>query len=203
MCLPLVPLAIGASLAGAGVAAYGSYQQGQSAKAMNNFQADMAGQQSMLAARAAEQNTTLTQIQAANQSKNSARDFARLEGAARAAQGANGTAGSGTSLDISKSNFDTHELDMQAIRYNADVNSWAIKNQLAGEQWNLAAEGTQYKAAGRNAAKAGNIGAVSNLLQGATQAASFGIKATPNTGTTKFSSGGKFSNTAPFKPARF
>lgn len=188
MCLPLlapIGVALGAAagsgaaatlgtvatasvLAGA-VGAYGAYQQGQSGKAMNSFQANMLQQQAVLAQRNAEENTTLVQGQAAEQSKVSARRTAEIAGAQTAAMAANGTAGGTTASDIKVDTFDTGKLDQMAIQYNADVKSWGIKNQLGGELWNLDAEEKQYRMAGRNAATAGNIGVGSSILSTASQ----------------------------------
>jgi hypothetical protein len=169
MCLPAVPLLIAASAASAAVGAAGAIQQGQAQSNMAKYQANMAEQQSQLAARSAEQNTTITKMQAANDTKQLQRRDAEVAGSARAAMAANGIAGSGTAADLTTSNFDTQKLDEMSIRYNADLKSWGIKEQLGGEQWNLAAMQEQYKMSGQNAKTASYFNAGSSLLSSASQ----------------------------------
>ena len=186
MCVPLLaPLgaALGASAASSAavgtiaagslvsgaVGAYGAYQQGQAGKALNNYQANVLGQQAVLAQRNADQNTTLTQIQGAEDSKVAARKAAAVAGAQTAAMAANGTASGTTASDVKLDTFDTGKLDQMAIQYNADLKSSAIKNNLDSELYGLNAQQKQYRMAAKNSAIAGNIGVGTSLLNSATQ----------------------------------
>ena len=183
---------VATSVVGTSVSAYGSYQQGQSQKKMNKYNADVASQNAMLEQRTAEQNiklqertneanTTVVMASASSQEKASRRNQAILEGEQKgilAAQGVGG--GSVTAADIASSTFDTALLDRQAIKYNADSRAWAMKNGLEAETWNISnnaensawnlnSQSKQYKLAGKYAAQAGYINAGSSLLQGASQ----------------------------------
>ena len=171
-----IAIAVTTAVVSASVSAYGSYQQGQAQKRMNQYNSDVANQQALIQARTADTNVQLVQSEAANQSKIQARKVMQLEGEQKgvlAAQGVGG--GSVTSADIEKSTLDTAELDKQAIKYNADTKSWAIKSGSDFESWNLANQSNQYTMAGKNAAMAGDIGVGTSLLQGASQIASAGM----------------------------
>lgn len=174
--MSFIAVAVGTIAVGAGVSAYGAYQSGVSQNNMAKFQAASAAQQQQLNTRSAEQNISITQLQASQDTKSLLRKSSIVQGAARAAAGANGIAGSGTALDIDTSNFDTQKLDEMSIRYNADLKSWGIKEGLGGENWNLQNQQTQYKYAGKNALRAGYLGTATSLLNGASQAAGLGFQ---------------------------
>jgi len=166
-------------VASTAVTAYGSYSAGQAQKKMNQYNADVAAQQAMIEKRTADTNVTLVQDQAKEAAKQQRRNLAMLEGEQKgmlAAQGVGG--GSVTEADIMESTLDTAELDREAIRYNADSRSWAIKEGANFGAWDLANQSNQYTMAGKNAARAGNIGATASLLQGASQVAGIGYGST-------------------------
>lgn len=173
MCDPvsLSVLAIGTGLIGTGLSAYGAYAQGQAQKKMYQYQAGVAERQEELTKRTAETNVTLTQTQAAAEAKQHARQMLALEGAQKATEGAMGIAGSVSAADIGASTFNTGKLDEMAIRYNADIRSWGIREGANIGVWDLENQRKQYLMAGKNAAMAGNIGAASSLLQGASTVA--------------------------------
>jgi len=164
-------VAIALTAVSGGVAAYGSYAQGQAGKKMNQYSADVAARQAEIEKRTAETNITLTQTQAAAESKQHARKMLVIEGAQKATEGAMGIASSVTAADIGASTFDTGKLDEMAIRYNADIKSWGIKSGADVREWDLLNQRNQYLMAGRNAAVAGNIAATSTLLSTASQTA--------------------------------
>lgn len=169
--LSLAGLAAGASLLSGAVGAFGAYQQGQQTSAMNKYQSQVLQQQSMLAQRAADANTTIVQNQGAEQSKALARKTAILAGAQAASEAANGTAGSVTSNDIKLDTFDTAKLDQMAIQYNTNLKTWGIQEGLHGEQWQLGVESDQYRKAARNASTTGYINAGTSILGSASQIA--------------------------------
>ena len=186
-------------VASTAVTAYGSYSAGQAQKKMNQYNADVAAQQAMIEKRTADTNVTLVQDQAKEAAKQQRRNLAMLEGEQKgmlAAQGVGG--GSVTEADIMESTLDTAELDREAIRYNADSRSWAIKEGANFGAWDLANQSNQYTMAGKNAARAGNIGATASLLQGASQVAGIGYGSTTKGQTsTQALQGNRF------RPARY
>lgn len=157
------------AVVGTAVNMYGQYAQGQATKKMNKYQADVAAQQQMLNARAAEANTTAVQYNASQESKALAKKQAAAAGAQAAGQAAGGVDGV-TLADIQLDTFDTGKLDQMAVQYNADMKSWGIQQQLGGENWNLESQRTQYKMAGKNAVNKSYIDMASTLVAGASQA---------------------------------
>lgn len=204
MCLPLVVYALGATIAAGGMKMYGEKQQAKAASKMYQYQAALTQQQSRLNKEyAAEQkknlektsfeNISAVQNQAAEQSKQLARDVTRLTGTQRATMGALGIGGV-TAVDISLDTFDKAKMDELAIRYNANVKSYQIGHQAKGEVWTLGeetkfksfaleSEAVQYGAAAKNARRAGNIAMTGTLLNTASQVLSMG---------SKFKTGAKF-----------
>ena len=175
----LLAVSIATSVIATGTTAFGQYQRGQAQKKMNQYNVDVAAQQAMIEKRTADTNVTLVQDQAKEAAKQQRRNLAMLEGEQKgmlAAQGVGG--GSVTEADIMESTLDTAELDREAIRYNADSRSWAIKEGANFGAWDLANQSNQYTMAGKNAARAGNIGATASLLQGASQVAGIGYGST-------------------------
>lgn len=164
-------LALGASLLSGAVGAYGAYQQGQSGKAMNEYQSKVLQQQQVLNQRNADANSTIVANQGAAESKAVARKTAITMGAQAAAAAANGTAGSVSANDIRVDTFDTGHLDQLAVQYNADLKNWGIQNGLQGEQWRLGVESNEYNMAGANAEKAGFINSGASLIGSAAQVA--------------------------------
>jgi len=183
--MPFLIAAMAMMLVGGAMSAYGQYQQGQAQKKMNQYQADVAQRQAEQVQQAADTNVKLTQFQASQDTKMLQRKYMLVEGAQKATAAAMGVGGgSVTEGDIATDTFNTRKLDENMIRYNADLKSWAIRNQAAGEVWGLETQKEQYTYAGKNAAKAGAIGAtgtifstVGNVLgMGATYGAKNGAK---------------------------
>jgi hypothetical protein len=174
----IMATALAASLVGTGVSAYGQYQQGQAQKAQNDYQSKVANRQAEMQTRAAESNVRLTQYQASQDTQALNRKYAILRGAQKTAGAAAGLGGDSVSEgDIATDTFNTQTRDEEAIRYNADLKSWNIKNQTAGEVWGLKTQADQFTYAGKNAAKAGMISGTGSIFSGvgstAMQGASF------------------------------
>lgn len=181
MCDPtggvLTAVAIGAVVGGGALSAKGAYDEGVANKNMYDYQANATGVQQDLATRAAEQNTTSIQTQASQDSKVLARRAAQVAGAQKSAMAANGVAGSVTANDIALDAFDTAKLDQMAVKYNADLKTWAINEDLKGELWNLEATKNQYKQAGKNAKRAANYKMATSIIGTAGQLATLGMMA--------------------------
>lgn len=177
MCLPLIAAAaVVSAVASGGVAAYGSYQQGQAQKAQYNYQAAVAQQQANLAQRNADQNSTIVAQQGAAQSQAAARKALQVQGAQTAAMAANGVAGSVTSSDVKVDAFDTAKLDQLSIQYNTNLKQYGIQNDAQGQIFGLNTESQEDQIAGKNAEFAGNIGAASSILSTASQVAGTGLQ---------------------------
>ena len=155
------------SVVGAGVSAYGQYSQGQAQKKMYKYQADVAERQAQIDQQTSETNAHLTQYQASQDAKQLQRKYMIVEGAQKASRAASGLGGGGvTEGDIATDTFNTKNIDESMIRYNADLKSWGIRNQAAGEIWGLGTQINQYSFAGKNAAKAGAISATGTIFSG-------------------------------------
>lgn len=161
-----VSLALG--VAGAVMGGISSYQAGQAQKRQSEYQAKVANQQAILAQREAEENSRLTQSKAMSDTKQLQRKYAIAVGAAKAARAASGLGGGGVSEgDIATDTFKTQTADEIMIRYNADVKSWDLNRSAEMEVWGLGNQAEMYRMRGKDAAAAGNMGAVSSVLSNA------------------------------------
>jgi phosphatidate phosphatase APP1 len=154
------------SLAGAGISAFGQYAQGQAQKSEMKYQSDVANRQAEMAERAGAQNVRLTQYQASQDTQALNRKYAVLRGAQKAAFGSEIGGGSVTEGDVATDTFNTQTRDEEMIRYNADLKSWAIKEQAGGEVWGLKSQANQFTYAGKNAARAGMISGTGTIFSG-------------------------------------
>ena len=168
-------LALAATAAAGGVAAYGAYQQGQAQKNMMNYQAQAAAVQQGIVQQTAQANIAGVQNQSAEQSTILARTQATQKGAQLAAVGAQGLDGSGTAADIAKDTFTKQQMDQMTLQYNANVKSWNITNSENAQLWGLGAQQTQYSMGAENAATAGDISAAGSLLGSAAQVGTIGV----------------------------
>lgn len=159
-------------LPGAGFKAYGAYEQGQAAKNMYNYQAQAALMQKDQVAKVAEANITGTQNQASMRSNMLARNASEITGSQRASSGAQGLGSSVTAADVAKDTFTKQQMDQMTLQYNANVKAWNITNEANGREWQLGIQADQNRMAAKNAAKAGNIAAVTSLIDSAEQMAS-------------------------------
>jgi hypothetical protein len=151
----LIPLIL---IAGAGVAAYGAYQQGQAAKAQGEFE-------SKIAAR----NAKMMEEEAARKRKNGdvqsdrmRREAAQLEGQQRVLFGAAGTTLSGTPSLVMEKSAEYSELDRLMMLQNVELSSAASLNAAFNER----AAGASAKARGQNAYTAGLYSATGTALSG-------------------------------------
>lgn len=138
-----------AALAGAGIAAYSAVQQGNAAKAANDYNAAVARNNALQAKEAA----------AGNEST-AARKASFVLGAQRAGAGAAGIdPNQGSPLSLMTDTAQQTTLDALRIKYGGDTQSAAYLNQ-----------GALDVASGRNAQAAGNLGGAATILGGAGRA---------------------------------
>jgi len=167
---------IGATVAGTMIQSNAARQAGAAQAAMNKYQADVAHQQALLAQRTAEQNTRLTQISSSEDTAQLQRKYATLRGAQVAARAASGIGGgSVTEGDIATDTFRNQTLDEMAIRYKADVKSWALKEGGTLEAWGQETQANQYRMAGSAAERAAKIQSRATLFAGASSVANTGM----------------------------
>lgn len=163
MCLPIlaaVGTAMGASAAtaatvgtmatisavGTGISAYSAYQQGQTAKDVANYNAQVADYQA--------KDTIARGGIAEDQQRQKTR---QIMGAQRAQMGASGAvADSGSFGDILTNSAQFGEMDALTIRNNAMRQAWGSSTQAANDRFQ-----------GEAAARAGTMNAVGTVLGGA------------------------------------
>lgn len=153
MCEPTTMLlvATGMAAAGAGVSAYGQYQQGQAAEKIarnNQIMGEYAAQDAL--ARGEEDAMAVR------------RKGEQLKGAQRSRMAASGIdLGVGTAAEIQDQTDFFAQQDVATARTNAKRDAWAFR-----------AQGANAAAQGRFAAQQGQLQAFSTLLSGAGQVAS-------------------------------
>lgn len=136
---------IAASLAGAGISAYSSYQQGQAANAMAKHNAKVASNAATNEAQVAQQN-------AIRQREASRRQLASI----RSKMASSGTAiGAGSSLDVLGTAASELELKTLDLFRDSDAKQRQYNNEATMTLWE-----------GKQAAKAGTIGALGTLIGG-------------------------------------
>lgn len=164
---PAVGLSIGGSLLGA----YGSYTEGQDKAAYYNYLVSNSRTEAGLAQKEADTESTLTSTQASQQARMASRRAAEVTGAQTAAEGANGTSGSVTGADVSNDTFNKAKLDQMAIKYNADVQNYRTQQSAKLKEFALNRDAEGNVIAGKAARTAGNLGAFNSILGGARQVA--------------------------------
>jgi len=163
--------AMGVQAAGAGLSAYGSYQQGLAQQNYYRYVAGNARTAAGMALQEGDRESGAAQDEGLLKSKALDRSVKQTEGAQAAAEGANGIAGSVTAADIATDTAQKANLDQMLIRYNANRTSWAAKNNAAMKAWQLNNEAAQDEVAGEAAKQSGKLGAFNSLLGGAGQVA--------------------------------
>lgn len=144
-------VAMAATAAGAGVSAYSTYEQGQSQKALNDYNAKLS-----------DQNAQVAQRDAAIQANFTRHENQRIMAKQRAAFAANGVAtdtGSPLLTQVAQAGY----LEMGALETERQGGIKAGQYQQ---------QAVLDRMAGKAARRAGNLGATATLLQGAGKAAS-------------------------------
>ena len=162
---------------GAGLSAYSQYQEGKASKNYYDYLAGTSKSNAMLARTAGEveaKSIGAQEMQQVGQIHEQGREVVGAQKAALASGGAG--VGSKTGEQLVSDTLTKVDLDEQALRYNADLR---MKNARIGAESQALNEESQaygYKIAGRNAKKAGTIGAYTSLLSGAGNVAALNYK---------------------------
>ncbi len=168
--------AITAGVVGAGVSAYGQYQQGVAQKKMYDYQQKSQELQANYDLKIGQAQAEADETTGSLQMKQLVQNQAELEGSQRAAEGAAGTAGSVNAENIATSTFTKQQLDQQMLRYNTDIKAWSATESAKGAAWNARTQAEQYGIAGKNARTAGELSATGTILGEATSVASTAVR---------------------------
>ncbi len=190
MCNPAAVMGIQA--AGMAYSAMSNYQQGIAQKNYYDYAATQSEKQAILAEKQGVQAADNARDVGAESTKSFKRQAAQLEGAQKVAIGANLGSGSKTAEQIVGDTFDKEKMDEMAIKYNADVEAWRAVNEANLKSFDLRSQAAGYRMAGKQAKKAGKIGAINDLLSGAGQVAGTwyaGKMSSPSAGRTASVSG--------------
>lgn len=153
-------IAAGTAVAGAAVGAYGKYQEGQATKTAALYQAQVAKNNAEIADTLASNAVATGRVKTENQS----RKGAAIAGRIKAAQAANGVdVNSGSNVDVQQSQREQAQLDTETTMHNAELEGYGYRTRATNYQ----AEAGLDVMKGEQAEKAGEIGAVSTLLGGA------------------------------------
>jgi mannitol-specific phosphotransferase system IIBC component len=159
------------TLAGGAVSAYGKSQQSRAQSDAYKYSANAMDAQAKLAKRTSDINSKLVQDSAAREATEYGRKIAGVYGAQKVAVASNMGGGSVTEADILRDTFTKAKLDEMAIRHNADIKTWGIRNEAENEVWGLGIQKNQYLKAAKNARKAGAINVASSILSTASSIA--------------------------------
>lgn len=155
----LPAIAIGATVIGTGVSAFGAIQQGQAAKDQANYQAQVAENNAILAQRAADDERAIGREEERRQRIITEQQI----GEARAMFAGQGVlVDEGTALDLTSDIAEIGELDALTIRSNAERRAMALEAEGA----NFQGEASLARARGRNLETASFINFGSTLLTG-------------------------------------
>lgn len=146
----LMAISAGMSVVSTAVTAIGQIQQGNAQKSAANYNAAVA-----------RNNAILARQNAAAQAKRQERESRIRAGANRAAVGASGIDLMGSALDIMEDNAMEEELDRLTILHQGEVKALGLESGATLEQFE-----------GRQAARAGKMGAAGTLLKGGAKLAS-------------------------------
>ena len=137
---------------------------GKSAKDYYDFLATEEDKTAALTLRRGSQEITSIQDQGSLEDKNYRRQVALLRGTQQATLAANGIAGSATAEDIERDTFRNETIDEDAIRHNADMQSYQASLAATDKATALRSQAKSYRLAGKNALQGGNINAGASLL---------------------------------------
>jgi len=164
---------IGLAAATGGLAMYGQYQSGKSQDAYYKALADQNDKEAAMAKETADQQTSILQGEAAQKSKELQGDIRTVKGSQKAAMAAMGIYGV-TADDIMADTTNKAKLDEANIRYNADVNSWSVKEQAKQKGWALTNQGSLYRMSGASARQSSYLNMGTTLLGTASSIALMG-----------------------------
>lgn len=155
--LALIGTAVG--VAGAGTAAYGSYESGQATAASDSYQAQVAANNATLAKQQGKLDIQAGEVAAVDQGLKTKATV----GSEKAQQGASGLdVNTGSAVAVRAGTAQMGMLDALTIRSNAAKKSYADEVQANSDT----AQGQLETMAGGQAETAGDIGAAGTLLSG-------------------------------------
>lgn len=177
--MPITQIALGVSAATSIIGAFASSRaataEGESQAAFNRYQAAVANQNAMLAERTAKQNIGIVQMRGAEETKQLQRKYAVLRGKQKVALAASGIGGASvTAGDIAMDVFRSQKLDEIAIRYNADIRSYNIREGAKIGAFGYRARAGMFDLAAESALRAGKTRARLSILEGAKSVAGIG-----------------------------
>jgi hypothetical protein len=151
-------IAAAAAVAGAGVAAYGQYQQGQTANKVAQYNAELANRNAQIA----DQNAEAVRFAGTAKEEQSRDEVRQVLARQRALVGASGVTTEGSPLLVMMESARQGELDALRIRYATDIEEQ--QRLLEGQQQRSQAflQGAQ----GRAAQSAGTLAAGGSILTG-------------------------------------
>lgn len=160
MAVPVAIASLAATVIGAGVSAYGSYQQGQSQNAMYQYQSRVA----QINANIAQNNANYETVAGGIQAQVSGTKTADVVGQTRAGIAAGGLdTGSGSAKDVISSEEEVGQFEQGTIRNDAARKAYGFQVAQFGD----VAQSNLDVAAGQGAETAGDIGTYSSILGGA------------------------------------
>lgn len=163
MCAP--PLILGAMAVAGGMQAYGQYQEGSSSNKYYQYLAGQSRLQGEAAVTRAQRQAEVVQDSAKLEGKEQAVKTAQTAGAQRAAMAAMGLdPTSVTGQDVTLDSYSKAKLDEAMIRRNADLQTWSLTEEGKFSKWAADQQADQYSVAGKQAKRAGKIGAFTTIL---------------------------------------
>lgn len=178
MCDPVSMFVVSAAVTGAGAVqqAGAARAAGRANQQYYNFVSEQNKQAADAAITVGNDQANQAQLKGAMDSAKYARSASEFRGVQRATSAAMGVgAGSATAEDIGYDTMSKEQLDQQAIRYNADLQSWSAKTGAKYQAWDYRNQSSLNSMAGVNARRAGNAQATASLISGATSIASSGL----------------------------
>lgn len=186
-CDPTGGVATMALMATAGaVQAYGQVQEGKSQNSYYQYLAATSRMQGEAELARSQKQAEVIQDTASIEGKAQAIKTAEAMSSQRAALAASGVSGV-TAQDITLDTLSKAKMDELMIRRNADVQSWSQTEAGKYAKWQADQQAAQYGYAGKQAKRAGNIGAFTTILGTAASmglgAAQMGMFSKAGTGT--------------------
>lgn len=169
--LPLAGIGLASTAIGAGVSAVGASYTGQAKSNMYNYQAGVADLNKKIASQNADYSREVGEVKAQDSGLRTEFQVGKM----KAAQGATGLdVNSGSALATRQSQTLIGQHDQGTIRSNAARQAYGFDIEAI----KYGAEGDMLRTAGKNAIEAGNLGAVSSILGGASSVASKWLQGT-------------------------
>lgn len=173
----VAPLALAAGIAGAGISAAGTIEQGQATANAANYAAQVAQNNATIANQNATYATAAGQTQAANQSLKGAATAGRIK-ASQAASGID--VNTGSALNVQEGQREQSQLDTETVLNNAELQAYGYRSQATSY---TAQSGLETEEA-EQAPIGADIGAAGGFLSSASSVASKWSQLGPSGGTT-------------------